>query len=116
MLVFILQACASSTSTDPATTNCFHFIHLDSGLSLTTVRDANEAESDHDLRGNNQLFVRESKQYRSMPMKRNNNDSDSDDVFAEVDRPCPLVRTIVHPSRSTLSIAITTNAGLNNDH
>lgn len=55
------------------------FIWIDSGLSLTTVRDATEIESDRDLK-----FNRHSKQYRSMPIKRNNDDTDSDDVFDEV--------------------------------
>ncbi|CAF0805275.1 unnamed protein product [Adineta steineri] len=51
----------------------------DSGLSLTTVRDVTEFESDRDFN----LMSRNSKQYRSMPIKRNNDDTESDDVFDE---------------------------------
>lgn len=59
-------------------------ISIDSGLSLTTVRDATEVESDHDTNLHQDLFSRNSKQHRSMPNKRNNDDTDSDDVFDEV--------------------------------
>ncbi len=62
----------------------FCLILIDSGLSLTTVRDATELESDRDLKLNKQIFSRNSKQYRSMPIKRNNDDTDSDDAFDEV--------------------------------
>jgi hypothetical protein len=55
---------------------------IDSGLSLTTVRDVTELESDRDLKS----ISRSSKQYRSMPVKRNNDDTDSDGIFDEVIR------------------------------
>ncbi|CAF0765198.1 unnamed protein product [Adineta ricciae] len=48
----------------------------DSGLSLTTVRDATELESDRDSKS----ISRNLKQYRSMPIKRNNDNTDSDDA------------------------------------
>lgn len=57
---------------------------IDSGLSLTTVRDATEVESDREMKFNQQDLLRNSKPYRSMPVKRNNHNSDSDDVFDEV--------------------------------
>jgi hypothetical protein len=60
------------------------FYLIDSGLSLTTVRDPTEIESDRELKLNKQSFSRNSKQYRSMPIKRNNHDTDSDDIFDEV--------------------------------
>jgi hypothetical protein len=57
---------------------------IDSGLSLTTVRDVTEHESDRDLVLNKQSSSRNSKQYRSMQVKRNNDDTDSDGIFDEV--------------------------------
>ncbi|CAF2747214.1 unnamed protein product [Rotaria sp. Silwood2] len=79
----------SSQKKLPATTSLFSSDNAhrnntlnDSGLSLTTVRDATELESDRDLQSNKQI-LRNSKPYRSMPMKRNNDDTDSDDIFDE---------------------------------
>jgi hypothetical protein len=57
-----------------------NYFAIDSGLSLTTVRDATEVESDHDLNLNKQILSRNSKQYRSMPIKRINDETDSDEV------------------------------------
>jgi hypothetical protein len=57
-----------------------NYFAIDSGLSLTTVRDATEVESDHDLNMNKQILSRNSKQYRSMPIKRINDETDSDEV------------------------------------
>ncbi|UJR25475.1 hypothetical protein I4U23_006821 [Adineta vaga] len=51
----------------------------DSGLSLTTVRDITELESDRDSK----ILSRNSKHNRSMPVKRHTDDTDSDDVFDE---------------------------------
>ena len=58
-------------------------VSIDSGLSLTTVRDVTELESDRESKLNGSVILRNSKAYRSMPMRRNH-DSDSDEVFAEV--------------------------------
>lgn len=60
------------------------FCFLDSGLSLTTVRDATEIESDRESKQNSSLILKNSKANRSIVGKRNNHESDSDDVFAEV--------------------------------
>lgn len=57
---------------------------IDSGLSLTTVRNATEHDTDRDSTYNKQQILRNSKHHRSMPIKRNNHDTDSDDVFDEV--------------------------------
>ncbi|CAF0929123.1 unnamed protein product [Rotaria sordida] len=53
---------------------------LDSGLSLTTVRDATELESDRDEQANKQS-LKNSKSYRPTSMKRNKDDTDSDELF-----------------------------------
>ena len=58
-------------------------VSIDSGLSLTTVRDVTELESDRESKLNGSVILRNSKAYRSMPMRRNH-DSDSDEVFDEV--------------------------------
>ncbi|CAF4309090.1 unnamed protein product, partial [Rotaria sordida] len=55
----------------------------DSGLSLTTVRDATELESDHELNPNQQTPTINLKQRRPLTTKVNRNDTDSDDVFVE---------------------------------
>ncbi|CAF3591311.1 unnamed protein product [Rotaria sordida] len=56
----------------------------DSGLSLTTVRDATELESDHELNPNQQTPTINLKQRRPLTTKVNRNDTDSDDVFVEL--------------------------------
>ena len=84
----------------------FSLIAIDSGLSLTTVRDVTEIESDRESKLNGSVVLRNSKLHRSMPMKRNNNDTDSDDVFGEVEtlgisfRPRLLCFVIVECFRS----------------
>ncbi|CAF0929105.1 unnamed protein product [Rotaria sordida] len=71
----------------PATTILFssnnarrHNTMNDSGLSLTTVRDATELESDRDEQANKQS-LKNSKSYRPTSMKRNKDDTDSDELF-----------------------------------
>ncbi|CAF1932013.1 unnamed protein product [Rotaria magnacalcarata] len=59
----------------------------DSGLSITTVRDATELESDRDVNPNKESLSRHSKQYRSMPTKRNNHDTDSDEKSMDRNNP-----------------------------
>jgi hypothetical protein len=56
---------------------------LDSGLSITTVRDATEIDSDDESRTNKQIPIKTFKQQRSVPNKKTD-DTDSDDVFVEV--------------------------------
>ncbi|CAF4057128.1 unnamed protein product, partial [Rotaria magnacalcarata] len=76
-----------SPKNSPAISNVFPFdkntqnnnTMNDSGLSITTVRDATELESDRDVNPNKESLSRHSKQYRSMPTKRNNHDTDSDE-------------------------------------
>jgi len=50
----------------------------DSGLSLTTIRDINEVDSDPE---NKQIANRTSKLNRSLSIKRTNQDTDSDEIF-----------------------------------
>ncbi|CAF0728602.1 unnamed protein product [Rotaria sp. Silwood1] len=83
----------SSQKNLPATTSLFSSDNAhrnntmnDSGLSLTTVRDATELESDRDVKSNKQI-LKNSKPYRSMPMKRNNDDTDSDDKSMDRNNP-----------------------------
>ncbi|CAM4855001.1 unnamed protein product [Rotaria socialis] len=59
----------------------------DSGLSITTVRDATELESDREVNPNKESLSRHSKQYRSMPVKRNNHDTDSDEKSMDRNNP-----------------------------
>ncbi|CAF3336680.1 unnamed protein product [Rotaria socialis] len=59
----------------------------DSGLSITTVRDATELESDREGNPNKESLSRHSKQYRSMPVKRNNHDTDSDEKSMDRNNP-----------------------------
>ncbi len=62
----------------------FLLFDIDSGLSLTTVRDPNEIDSDHESKSNKEISVQNVKQYRSLITKKTNDDTDSDDVFVEV--------------------------------
>ncbi|CAF0789145.1 unnamed protein product [Adineta ricciae] len=64
-----------------------------SGLSLTTGRDATEAESERDSKLNRQTSLN-NKQFRPLLTKRINDYSDSDDVFVQQ---FPLDRS--HPKR-----------------
>ena len=57
---------------------------IDSGLSLTTGRDATEAESERDSKLNRQTSFN-NKQFRPLLTKRINDYSDSDDVFVQVE-------------------------------
>ncbi|CAF0789136.1 unnamed protein product [Adineta ricciae] len=66
---------------------------IDSGLSLTTGRDATEAESERDSKLNRQTSLN-NKQFRPLLTKRINDYSDSDDVFVQQ---FPLDRS--HPKR-----------------
>ncbi|CAF3795268.1 unnamed protein product [Rotaria magnacalcarata] len=58
----------------------------DSGLSMTTLRDATELESDRESNTGKQISTKNLNQHRPMINKNNNDDteSDSDDVFTEV--------------------------------
>ncbi|CAF3389871.1 unnamed protein product [Rotaria sp. Silwood1] len=56
----------------------------DSGLSLTTVQDATELDSDHESNPNQQTPTLNIKQHRSLITKSNKDATDSDDVFVEV--------------------------------
>ena len=60
------------------------FFHLDSGLSLTTARDATEIESDHESKEMTSLINSQSTIYRPLITNRDGRDSDSDEVFIEV--------------------------------
>ncbi|CAF2414669.1 unnamed protein product [Rotaria sp. Silwood2] len=77
----------------------------DSGLSLTTVRDATELESDHESNPNQQTPTTNLKQYRPLITKPNKADTDSDDVFVEVsfDRNHPKKSSQQRPSRRPIS-------------
>lgn len=60
-------------------------IHIDSGLSITTVRDITEAETDAEVRLNKRLQTLESiKQNRILAGQKNDDETDSDDVFDKV--------------------------------
>ncbi|CAF1333599.1 unnamed protein product [Rotaria magnacalcarata] len=84
-----------SPKNSPAISNVFPFdkntqnnnTMNDSGLSITTVRDATELESDRDVNPNKESLSRHSKQYRSMPTKRNNHDTDSDEKSMDRNNP-----------------------------
>ena len=58
-------------------------LDLDSGLSLTTVRDATEFESDQESKENSVIAGNDSTTQRSLITKRAG-DTDSDEVFVEV--------------------------------
>jgi hypothetical protein len=61
------------------------FMNIDSGLSLTTIRDATEVDSEHETKSNKNISTNNFKQSRSLASKKNNkDDTDSDDVFPEV--------------------------------
>jgi len=51
---------------------------------LTTVRDATELDSDPESKSNKPIATKNSKLQRPLISKKNNDDTDSDDVFAEV--------------------------------
>ena len=57
---------------------------IDSGLSLTTVRDATEADSDHAAKLNKEPPSIDVKQLRPLIIKKDKDDTDSDEVFPEV--------------------------------
>jgi hypothetical protein len=68
--------------------SCFVVSCLDSGLSLTTIRDATEIESDHELVKRNSIGKGNAQSYRTLITKRDGHildDTDSDDVFVEVE-------------------------------
>lgn len=91
---------------------------IDSGLSLTTVRDATELESDRESKMNGSVILRNSKVYRSMPNRKNHRDSDSDEVFVDVRSIRPFIYLVTRSSiysRVPLNAAIP-NDGLNIDH
>jgi hypothetical protein len=77
-----------------------HVFYVDSGLSLTTARDITEFESDHESKENAAHILRNSKLNRSMPIKRNTNETDSDDVFAEVRQ--TIVTIVLTCSRTSM--------------
>ena len=52
--------------------------YLDSGLSLTTARDATEVDSDHEIKANN------AEQLRILISKKDKDNTESDDAFREV--------------------------------
>ena len=57
---------------------------IDSGLSLTTARDATEADSDHEVKLNKEFPSADIKQLRPLITKKEKDDTDSDEVFPEV--------------------------------
>ncbi len=60
------------------------FFYVDSGLSLTVARDTTEFESGHDSKGSKDASITNVKQLRPLLTKRNNDDTDSDEVFMEL--------------------------------
>lgn len=56
--------------------------NIDSGLSLTKSREATEAESDESKLQRQTSLI--NKQFRPLLVKRNDEVTDSDDVFTEV--------------------------------
>lgn len=59
-------------------------MNVDSGLSLTTARDATEVESDHEMKSNKEIPTNNAEQLRSLITKKDKDDTDSEDVFPEV--------------------------------
>jgi hypothetical protein len=59
-------------------------MNVDSGLSLTTARDATEVDSDHETNVNKEISTDNVKQLRPLLTKKDKDDTDSDEVFVEV--------------------------------
>ena len=57
---------------------------VDSGLSLTTARDATEIESEGESKSTGERTEYHGKAYRSLISKREADGTDSDEVFVEV--------------------------------